>query len=150
MSPENFELLKTIEIEASPELVYRFFTEQDLLERWQCREAQIDARPGGSYTFDITGQDITRGEFLELEPGKRILMTWGFDVPGSSTLEITLSPTEGGTLVSLRHFGFETEDGREGHDRGWTHYLGRLEIAARGDDPGRDTWLETRIAGEET
>jgi len=150
MSPENFELVKTIEIEASPELVYRFFTEKDLLERWQCREAHLDAQPGGAYTFDITGEDITRGEFLELEPGKRILMTWGFDVPGSSTLEITLSPIERGTLVSLRHFGFETEDGRDGHGRGWTHYLGRLEIAARGDDPGRDTWLETQVAGEET
>ena len=24
----------------------------------------------------------------------------------------------------------------------WDHYLERLEIAARGDDPGRDTWLD--------
>ena len=28
------------------------------------------------------------------------------------------------------------------HAHGWDHYLARLEIAARGDDPGRDTWLD--------
>ena len=86
MAAKTFELLQTIEIEASPELVYRFFTEKELLERWQCVEATLDARVGGAYRFDVTGKAVTEGEFLEMVPGERLVMTWGFDTPGATRL----------------------------------------------------------------
>ncbi len=140
MADESFELRQTIEIEASPELVYRFLTEKELLERWHCIDAEIDARPGGAFRFDITGVDVTRGEIVEMEPPKRLVMTWGFDEPGVTTLEFTLFETETGTRLELRHHGFGSEDDRDGHGRGWTHYLGRLQGTAEGRDPGPDSW----------
>lgn len=139
----SYEFTTSIEIDAPPDLVYRFFTEAELLERWHCLRAEVDATPGGQYTFDVTGVDVSRGEFLEMDPGKRLVMTWGFETPGSSTLELVFQAKGRGTLLELRHFGFETEENRDGHGRGWAHYMGRLRIAAGGGDPGPDSWRKT-------
>ena len=45
----SFEITREIDIDASPEIVFRFFTEPALLERWLCVQAEVDARPGGGY-----------------------------------------------------------------------------------------------------
>ena len=39
----SFEIIREIEIDASPELVFRFLTEPALLERWLCVQAEVDA-----------------------------------------------------------------------------------------------------------
>ena len=85
---ESFEFHTEIEIEASPELVYRFFVEAELLERWHGVHAETDPRPGGRFLLNVTGADTTRGEFLELEPGRRVVFTWGFLEAGSTTVEV--------------------------------------------------------------
>ena len=61
---------------------------------------------------------------------------------GSSTLEVELEPQGDGTLLRLTHSGLPDAEETAKHAHGWDHYLARLEIAARGDDPGRDTWLD--------
>jgi uncharacterized protein YndB with AHSA1/START domain len=58
--------------------------------------------------------------------------------PGSSTVEVELVPEAGGTLVHLVHRDLPAE-GRDQHAHGWTHYLGRLAVAASGGEPGPDT-----------
>ena len=75
----SFEITREIDIDASPEMVFRFFTEPALLERWLCAQAEIDARPGGGYVFNVTGSHTTRGTFLVVEPGRRLVYTWLFD-----------------------------------------------------------------------
>ena len=40
------------------------------------------------------------------------------------------------------HSGFAGVEETQKHAHGWDHYLPRLEIAASGGDPGRDTWLD--------
>ena len=64
---------------------------------------------------------------------------------GSSTIEIELVPNGDGTLVALHPSGCPSTKRRESHGHGWDHYLERLEIAARGDDPGRDPWLDREM-----
>ena len=143
---DNFELVHEIEIDASPDLVFRFFTDPALLERWFCVHAESDPQPGGRFTFDVTGEDVMRGTFLELEPGRRLVFTSLFDstqplVP--TTVEVTFTPVGRGTRVRLRHSGFAAAKTRDGYRRGWEHYLPRLATAARGDDPGPDSWRKS-------
>ncbi|MGH7933912.1 MAG: SRPBCC family protein, partial [Candidatus Binataceae bacterium] len=57
--------------------------------------------------------------------------------PGSSLIEIDLSPKNGSTLVRFQHSGLPAE-AVPGHTDGWNHYLGRLALAASGIDPGPD------------
>ena len=53
-----------------------------------------------------------------------------------------LEPDGEGTLLRFSHSGLPDADATAQHGHGWDHYLARLEIAARGGDPGRDTWLD--------
>ena len=51
----------------------------------------------------------------EIEPGKRVVFGWGWDGQAdfpadTSTVTITLTPTEGGTELSLSHTGFLSEE----------------------------------------
>src|SRR5437762_99350 len=80
-----------------------------------------------------------RGAFVEVVPPSRVVFTFGWDndevvPPGSSTVEVTLSPDGDGTRVRLVHRGITTREMREQHQQGWQHYLGRLAVAAAGGE----------------
>ena len=117
----SFYITREIDIDASPEMVFRFFTEPALLERWLCVQAEVDARPGGGYVFNVTGSHTTRGTFLVLEPARRVVCTWLFDhvePPLPTTVEVTLTPLGRGTRVRLRHHGFVDQPTRDRHAAG--------------------------------
>jgi uncharacterized protein YndB with AHSA1/START domain len=86
------------------------------------------------------------GSFLEIDPPRRVVFTWGWEnsdllvPPGSSTVEIDLVPDGDGTLLRLVHRGLPPRT-RAPHGEGWNHYLDRLVIRAEGGDPGPDPWL---------
>ncbi|MBI4202212.1 MAG: SRPBCC domain-containing protein [Chloroflexi bacterium] len=114
---------------------------------WMGTEAILDPRPGGSYRINVTGRDIAVGRYHEVVPNTRVVFTWGWEgegspvPPGSTTLEITLTPQGNGTLVRLRHLGLP-EPAQEQHQAGWIHYLERLAAIASGGDPGPDPWAQ--------
>src|SRR5437773_2163627 len=58
--------------------------------------------------------------------------------PGSSRIEIELEPSGDGTLLRFRHSGLPNSETVRHHAHGWDHYLQRLAVAGRGDDPGED------------
>jgi hypothetical protein len=35
---------------------------------WKALEATLDPRPGGVFWIDVTGRDVARGEYLEIDP----------------------------------------------------------------------------------
>ena len=113
------------------------------MTRWKGRRADLDPRPGGRYVVEINDQATARGEYVEIDSPRRIVLTWGWDgegqpvPPGSSRVEITLEPDGDETVVTLRHFGL-SEAMRVEHAKGWDHFMPRLEIAAAGGDPGPD------------
>lgn len=151
----DLDSLDGIEIEverwlpAPPERVWRYFTEADLWPRWQGTGATLEARPGGTLEVALGGGDGTgaRGAFLELDPPRRLVFTWGWvggpleDIPpGSTTVEVVLEAADGGTRLRLTHRGLPA--GLEGmHDEGWRRYLERLVLVLDGCDPGPDPSL---------
>ena len=83
------------------------------------------------------------GQFVEVEPPRRVVFTWGWTgmfevVPGSTRVEVTLAAEDGGTRVVLRHYGLPDDDALGQHREGWQLYLGRLSVRASGGDPGPD------------
>lgn len=134
---------REVQIDASPETVFEFFTDPVRAVRWMGMAATLDPRPGGVYRVEI-GTYIAVGEFVEVDPPNRIAWTWGWEndemltAPGSSTVEITLTPVDGGTLARLVHRDLPTPAAAEAHGHGWDQYMARLAIAAAGGDPGAD------------
>jgi uncharacterized protein YndB with AHSA1/START domain len=138
---------RELRIAAPPEVVFQYFVDPLKMMAWKGTDAMLDPRPGGAYRVNVTGQEVVRGEYVEVVPHSRIVFTWGWEQgpipPGSTTVEVTLTP-EGanGTLLRLRHTGLDAE-GQASHILGWEHYLPRLAIAAEGGDPGVDPWIQT-------
>jgi uncharacterized protein YndB with AHSA1/START domain len=132
-------------VQASPEIVFTFFTEPDRWLQWQGVEAELDARPGGTFRMNVRGDGWAPGRFLEVEPARRIVFTWGWELegsplsPGSSVVEVDLIPTGDGTLVRLTHRD-PPPDEVATHHAGWSHYLDRLATREGGADPGPDPW----------
>ncbi len=49
-----------------------------------------------------------------------------FEPPGSTLVEVTLTPDGDGTIVHLRQLGLPDDTARHQHADGWTARLGRL------------------------
>jgi uncharacterized protein YndB with AHSA1/START domain len=133
----------SVHIEAEPERVFAYFTDPAAMVRWMGDYALLVPEPGGEFAVDVNGVPV-RGRYLEVEPPHRLLISWGHAgsdrlPPGTSTVEVRLTPAAGGTDVELVHRDLPDAE-LPGHARGWPHFLGRLVIAAAGGDPGPDEW----------
>jgi hypothetical protein len=56
---------------------------------------------------------------------------------------IDLEPAGDGTMLTFVHSGLPSDEAAASHSHGWDNYLGRLAVAARGEDPGRDPFLDS-------
>ncbi len=130
---------KEVRIATRPEVVFEFFTDPLKMIRWMGVDAMLDPQPGGAYRINVTGRDIAVGEYVEVVPYTRIVLTWGWENspigPGSTRVEVSFTPDGDGTVVRLRHSGLAGEAALQ-HAEGWDHFLPRLAMAAVGEDPG--------------
>jgi uncharacterized protein (TIGR03086 family) len=129
-----------------PDETFALITEPERLRRWNNVSARIDLRAGGDYRWNIIPGSYTVGIIREVEPGKRLVIGWGPELPAQgdsdpSTVEITLEPTTDGTRVRVVHTGLP-EEAEAGHASGWDHYLNRLAVAGSTGDAGPDSWLD--------
>jgi uncharacterized protein YndB with AHSA1/START domain len=149
---ERLAVEREVEIAAAPETVWEFLVGPSKTALWMGRSASFDVRPGGVWEIDVLPGNTASGTFVEVDPPHRLVYTFGWapsadgrlDLvpPGSSTIEIELTPAGGGTTLRFLHRDLPTIEWTESHAHGWDHYLGRLAIAATGGDAGRDPWLD--------
>lgn len=103
-------------LDAPREAVFAAWTDPDAFCEWfgpegfTCDVRQMDVRPGGRARFDMTSADGTvytnRFDYLEIVPGKRLVMDHGSDVdddPLRFRVTITLdAQADGKTVLTLR------------------------------------------------
>ena len=128
------ELVKEIWIDASPDKVFPYLVEPALLTTWIGEESWNEPRPGGRFRLSFP-QSIVRGEFVEIDPPRRVVYTWGREegdsMPvGSTMVTFELELENGGTRVRLRHDGLPSAQEVEQHDTGWDHFLPELAKVA--------------------
>jgi uncharacterized protein YndB with AHSA1/START domain len=133
---------REVTIDADAATVFAFFTDPERLMRWIGVTAELEPRPGGTMLVEVIPAAVARGEFKEVVPVSRLAYTWGWEgrekvPPGSSLIEVDLTPKNGSTIVRFTHSGLPPEE-VPAHRDGWNHYLERLVIAAAGGDPGPD------------
>lgn len=134
-----------VRIAAPPETVWAFWTEPDRLLEWWATDAEAVPEPGGAFRVVVQPGATMLGAFVELDPpqggkGGRLVFTFGWVesppagpmAPGSTLVEVTLTPEDGETVLVLRHFGLPEAQVPD-HRHGWAHFVGdRLPAAARG------------------
>jgi uncharacterized protein YndB with AHSA1/START domain len=135
----------SVHIAARPEQVFEYFTRAEAIVRWMGDYAVLDPRPDGEFTLDINGVPV-RGRYLEVEAPARLVISWGHAgserlPPGSSTVEVTLTPEGDGTTVRVEHRDLPELEAPQ-HALGWPHFLDRLVVAGAGGDPGPDPWAQ--------
>ena len=129
-------------IKAPRDRVYAAWTNPAQLKQWfgpenvQTRELVADARVGGKFRWDLTnseGEKMTcRGEYRELQPGKKIVFTWQWEDDETwenhtSIVTVELYDRDGDTELRLIHEQLPNEESRDGHTRGWNSALDKLE-----------------------
>ena len=136
-------VVSEIRIAAPPETVFAYFVDPDKMARWMGSRIQLEPHPGGAYALDINAQARARGSYVEVVAPSRVVLSFGWEgdpsvPPGSTTVEVTLTPDGDGTHVRLILRGLLSAQSRDEHREGWQHYLDRLGVAAGGGDPGPD------------
>ena len=134
----------------SPEDVFPYFTDPAKHVVWQGTHAELDPKPGGLYLVEMTPVSRVRGRYVEVDFPHRIVLEWGVEAepglpdvvytvpPGSSRVEITLTPDRDGTIVRVVHTGLAHDAAAGFTTLGWTGYLDRLVRVVAGGDPGAE------------
>jgi uncharacterized protein YndB with AHSA1/START domain len=140
---EPFTVRREVRIAAPPATIFAFLTDPEKIVRWMGTEARIEPHLDGVYLLNVNGKDIAEGRFTEVIPVHRLAYSFGWQEhdtipPGSSLIEIDLIEREGGTLLRMTHSGLPDAEACANHEKGWTHFLARLAVAAAGGDPGPD------------
>ena len=135
---------KTVLVPLDLERTFELITQPERLRRWQTVAARVDLRVGGEFRWTVTPGHHATGSFTEIEPGRRLVFTWGWEqneemAASDSVVTLTLEPAEGGTSVRLTHAGL-AEKQEAAHAEGWNHYLNRLVAAGTAGDAGADEW----------
>ncbi len=120
-------LERSVAIQASPETVFRFFTDSERWARWWGAGSTIDARPGGAVLVRYPNGVEATGEVVEVVEPAKIVFTYGYAsgkpmASGSSRVTITLQPDGAATRLRLVH-EFAEAAVRDAHVQGWRYQL---------------------------
>ena len=146
--------IKSLELagtfEAPPDRVFDAWTRGEALTQWMrpydmaVATAEADLRIGGYYRVALRGREGGRtnevvifGEYLEVEPPRRLRFTWESPVTFGRPTIVTLSisgrgPGEAETLLELTHERLHDDLSVERHEAAWEELFGKLaEFLAR-------------------
>jgi uncharacterized protein YndB with AHSA1/START domain len=136
MSTDVDVIERVIDIAASPETVFTLLTDPSEYVKRKGRAAKLDPRAGGEFSVAFKDAAV-RGEYVEVVPNRRVVLTWGWEGPeavvgpGGSTVEIDLEPHGKGTRLRLVHRGLPAAE-LASHTEGWDYFLPRLTTIAEG------------------
>jgi len=127
-------------IKARPSIVFEALVTPEGIAQWWGPDAgpvliaQVDARVGGRFRVRfrmLDGNEYeTSGEFLEIAPPARVTMTWqwsGEDADPESRIDIVLRAVGDGTELTFTHAQLPDAKTRDGHEKGWSGSLDKLE-----------------------
>jgi len=143
--PDNA-LLITRTFDAPPTLVFKLWSQAQHMRRWlgpkgfTCTHCDIDFRPGGKWLAciesDESGPLWMGGEFREIEPDRRIALTFGDRDPAanvhpSTEVTVTFNDRGDGTTEQIfRQTGFPSAAFRDSHVVGWNSAFEKAQAYA--------------------
>jgi uncharacterized protein YndB with AHSA1/START domain len=129
-------------LKATPAQVFAAWTDPQKIVRWfgpaetiaGSVRAQMDVRPGGKYQMNFKTEDgeshQVGGTYREVVPNSRLQFTWAWHSTPERESLVTVTVAADGEescILTLLHEQFFDEAARNGHERGWTGTLDKLE-----------------------
>ena len=132
LASRPFDVTVEREMAASPEAIYRAWTEQ--FDLWFAAPGHVlmRAEVGEPFAFQTIHEDSMQphyGRFLALKPGRHVEMTWVTGRLGTAGAEtvvsVELTPGDGGTGTRLRltHSGFYDQAAADKHEEAWARHV---------------------------
>lgn len=131
-------------IAARPSIVFDAITTAEGLASWWGPDdgpilaAESDVRIGGAYLVRFQTREgdehEARGEFLEIEEPKRVVMSFQWvdggdlaELGNVSRLELRLREIDGETELTFTHADLK-DSSKSSHERGWAYSLQKLAL----------------------
>ena len=126
-------------LKAAPEKVYEAWTKPEQMTQWwgggdsaKPPIAETDLRVGGRFRVQFWAKDehhSVSGIYREVVPNRKLSFSWAWQTTPEreSLVTIELNPVTDGTMLTLTHEQFFSEQARDDHGRGWNMSLDRLE-----------------------
>ena len=126
----------------APEKVWRAWTDPQALKRWwgpggpdnRVSVAELDVRIGGRFRIVFGGREgndhEVTGVYVIVQPNRKLGFTWTWPrttPERESVVTIEFIATGNGTDLRFKHEQLHDESVRDGHKRGWTAALAKLE-----------------------
>ncbi len=139
--PTSLTFKRTIAAPAAE--VYRAFTHATALRDWLSNAAQVNPNIGGRIYLWWGGYHVY-GDYLKLEPNKKIVFSWHGSVePAGTQVQVTLAEKNGKTTVTLKHSGLGSgkawAEARQGFEHEWPSALENLQSML-------ETGMDLRVA----
>ncbi|TDC54546.1 hypothetical protein E1212_01975 [Jiangella ureilytica] len=141
-------LRREVLVQAAPAVAFDVFTSR-IGRWWPLAEHGVYHERAATVVFDggvlversTTGEESVWGTVTHWEPPATVAFTWhpGRPADAAGLVEVSFGAVDGGTLVTLRHSGWEAyadpAAARADYDHGWPTVLGRYsdEVARAGD-----------------
>jgi uncharacterized protein YndB with AHSA1/START domain len=142
MRPEDAVAEVRRRLEAPPAKVFAAFANPVLVSRWLTPSPEVrmtvlgfEFRVGGSYRFAYHvqgGADMfVNGEYRVIDPPSRIVFTWNIEPPDEhagirSEVTVTLTPSDSGTTLHIRHEQLTKTGAAARHAEGWRGAVDQL------------------------
>ena len=128
-------------LKASPAQVFAAWTDPEKIVHWfgpaetivGSVRAEMDVRAGGRYRLRFKTDDgeshEVGGVYREVVASSRLVFTWAWhSTPERESLvTVTVAKDGDGAMLTLHHEQLFDQKARDGHERGWTGTLEKLE-----------------------
>lgn len=124
-------------IAATPATVWAILSDRDGLSEYMECEIEGNLKPGAPikfiwHEFEADKEKcsgINGGHIVNMVPESLLSFTWGDENPnrglpwGSTLVEFKLNAENGGTRVTILHYGLPSEEEAHDHTGGWSMFL---------------------------
>ncbi|WP_315837554.1 SRPBCC domain-containing protein [Bradyrhizobium prioriisuperbiae] len=128
-------------LNASPAKVFAAWTDPEKIIHWfgpsqtivGSVKAEMDVRVGGGFRISFNTDDgdyhQVGGKYREVVRDQRLVFSWAWHSTPEreSVVTVTIKPDGNGSLLTLNHGQFFDQAAADGHKRGWTGTLDKLE-----------------------